>query len=139
MEDEEFIRLIQLVEGQLRERGLAHVAAEENFIELPELDEPARLMEPKERLIALLEAFDIHLMLNDSSVARRSLSLISEACDGPGPETAIVVKPLDRGATPTENLLDLPNLDNLREELKKLLYRIRETPRGGGFPGAARR
>jgi hypothetical protein len=136
MSDEEFLHLIELVEGLLREHGKADIAAESNFVETPESEEgTARLMEPREHLIALLEAIDIHLMLNDSSVAKRSLALISEACDGEGPPGAIVIMPSRRDISLQENLLHLPDFQHVREELKKLIYRLREIPGGGGFSG----
>ena len=132
MEEDEFDRLFRLVQGLLREQGLPEIADESNFIEAQDGEQPPRLMEPQKRLVAILEALDVHLMLNDSNVVRRSLDLISETCDGPGPRTAVVVMPRDRGTTSIDDLLALPDLNELREALRKLIYRLTETPLSRG-------
>lgn len=141
MDDEDYRALIQLVENQLREVGLAEVADPINYMDDGYEDgeprrsiETPRLLPPRNHLIALLDAFDTQLMLRDQAVVNKSIRMIDRYSDGRHPTGAVVY---GAGGEPVFDLKELPDLYELRSELQNLILKLRSSedfgPESGDF------
>lgn len=129
MSEEDFLELVELVQSLLLDAGHAAIAddAAQLIIEYP--DEPAYLPRAKKHLITLLEDFNAMLVRHDVSTLKTSLATISETVQGEGPKTAMFEFQSREGRESVErNLAEEPDFSELRQELSRLIGRIKETP-----------
>jgi hypothetical protein len=137
MNDEDYLHLIEVIKEQLVQANLGHIADDENYLNSPvdsfgEGEEDDQLPEPRKHLHLLLEAFSTHMALNDRRTVLTALTKINGITRNQGPKSACI-QTLRRagrvfdGELPQEiSLLELPDLTELREELRKISLEIIE-------------
>lgn len=128
MDSKDYNYLIDVVIDLLKKNGFAELVDENNYIDYPDKKgkELPKLLDPKNHLIALLEAFDTQIMLQDVSVVKSSLEKINDLCGGKGPDS-VVVNIIDRNEKiESVSLNDLPDYGELRKDLRSLIIQIEE-------------
>jgi hypothetical protein len=147
MEEDEYRAVIEELVRQLRQVGVDGEAEESNYVVTnPETGE-SELLAPQERLIAMLQAFERFLAVRDGKVARRALGRIGatlgqSATGSPAevrtPNGASVVLATDRELVRAEiNLLDAPDLTEIRGDLDTLIRQLKASGDGSSSPPRA--
>jgi hypothetical protein len=124
MEEKDYLDLIEIVKGYMRQYDLSDLAEDSNFVEPTLLDEGVyKLPPPQKHLILLLEAFQLHLKWTDRETVQGNLKYFQENVES-GPENAFIEFP-DRADGRRLFLRELPSLGPLREELQDLIIALR--------------
>jgi hypothetical protein len=132
MNDEDFIALARIVQEEFEQIGASDLAADENFIVRDDEESAPRLLDPRSRVIALLEMLDRHLAIQDRQTYRTAISQINAVLSH-GRVERVIVRFIARGTTadpsPMERDLALvPQLAQLRRDLNVLIGQLREAP-----------
>lgn len=128
MDEQEYLELIDFVKQELEDHGFSDVTDDSNFL-IQDLDvdtSTLRLMEPKQHLIALLDALDTKLMLLDGSIVKASLKKINKICEDQGPLSAVVLSPNRGDSFSVSSLSELRDMSHIRRELQELIFQIDE-------------
>lgn len=136
MEEEEFLA----IEDALREVCLrvgAPELTEDRFYVRRSGIEPERLLTAKDRVVAQVEALERHMSLYDRGTYDNAMdriqtvlqqSILSTERDAAFPAGAIVIVPGRAGAgEDIFDLQDLPDLERMRQDLRMLANRLRES------------
>lgn len=145
MDEDDYRALIEELVGQLRQIGADEIADQANYVVTNLETGEGELLVPRERLIAMLLAFERFLAVRDGKVARVALDRIGatlrQSGTDPGevriPNGAYVVLTSERDLASVEvNLLDAPDLAEIRADVDWLIRQLQ--PRdGGASPRAA--
>jgi hypothetical protein len=134
VDDDDFRALIEVLTQEFEGMGEGDLADERHYIDVGALEaaaDDAQLLEPREHLIAMLEAFLRFLAVQDRATYDRAMADLNQRLSDAGPRLAIVESP---EANPVR-LSDAPDLGSVRIEVMKLIYAIRdsgdERPRSG--------
>lgn len=128
MTDDEFRELIGEVKRQLVSVGLPELADDDRY-RIGEGVE-SRLPTPQEQLAKMLAAFERVIAIHDRRTITDAMSRIADATDGPAPSGAVVVGLAREGEEASEvNLLDAPDLGEVRASTHELAGQLLETPR----------
>ena len=124
MGENEYRRLIELVEEQLRDLGLEPLADSSAYVD-DDLDaDEVRLKSPGDHLVALLRAFGRHLASEDGHVVQLALSDINEVLVEGRVEDAAFDPIRQDDRRESYSLQSSPDLGVLRSELEKVVREI---------------
>jgi len=136
--EEDFLRLIELVKGELFANGLSELSNDRDYLLSPDPsdDLDPLLPPPQQHLIELLEAFERHLVVNTVQTARDSMESINDsiATDFTYIMDVQIVE-TRRSTDAIEDadgisLLEAPDYSDTLEELRELIGALRNTERG---------
>jgi hypothetical protein len=128
MTDDDFLELIGEVKRQLVSVGLPELADDDRY----RIGEGAesRLPTPQEQLEKMLAAFERVIAIHDRRTITEAMNRIAKATEGPAPSGAVIVGLAREGDEVSEvNLLDAPDLSQVRSSTHELIGQLRETPR----------
>ncbi|WP_312218204.1 hypothetical protein [Sphingobium yanoikuyae] len=125
MDDEDYLALIALVETELARSGLSDIANHRHYRVQNEETGDWKLYAPKDHLVALLEAFERHLAINDRAVVEASLDRINDFLIGEDRVKRAVCEIPGDGGSRFIDLAEAPDLSELRQELRVLLNQLR--------------
>lgn len=126
MEANDYRELIALVRGRLREVGLGTLADTSRYAIYDPDAEESRLPPLRGLLIEMLAALERHVATRDPGLADFALDRINEVLvDGYVEDVRFEPVPDDSLADP-RSLRELPEIDELRDELSSLIREIRE-------------
>jgi len=136
MDDGDYRAILETLRLRLQSVGATDVARERHYQRRnPETGE-LTLLPPKEQLLAMLDAFDRFLSIQDRALHDKSVRLISEALEGDAPERFDLLLPSDRAGEPRRfSLAKAPDLEEARLMLRKLRGSIRDDD---GEPSSSR-
>jgi hypothetical protein len=133
VDEDDFRALIEVLAQQLAAIGEGDIADERHYVQsFGDPDTEARLLQPREHLIAMLEAFERFLSVQDRATYTESLADLSQFLADSGPRAAFIEQ---AGITPEANplrLSDAPDLASVRHDVLHLIHAIRED--GGERP-----
>lgn len=127
----EFLELIDKTKEGMARTGLKELADDALYLapRRGEADQPDRLMDPKEHLIALLQTFDRHLAVEDVNLVHRSLKKINDRLIEPKLEMVRVGGYRRDGEVVGEaeefDLRKLPDWSELRARLGRLIEELK--------------
>jgi hypothetical protein len=124
MDEDDFRALIAELEAQFTEIGAPELADEVSYTFRDENTGEERLLEPRERLIAMLRAFDRYLAVRDGATFRNALGRIRDYTRGGGPERVSFVPVADESAPHLRELSDTLDLSQLRRSLHALIEQL---------------
>jgi hypothetical protein len=136
MDEEDFLEIENRLREQCRRIGVPELT-EDRFYEFGDgVEEPARLLPPRARVIAQIEALERFLSLYDGGVYNSAMEkiegLLRQSPERSGhpqsiPDHAVVLLP-ERSTTGDRefDLRNLPNLQEVRSRLKVLANYLRE-------------
>lgn len=134
MDEDDFRALIEVLTQELDAIGEGDLADERHYM-YASPDGEARLLAPRDHLIAMLEAFERFLAVQDRTTYDLALADLNQFLSDGGPRGAFVQL---AAGTPEANPLDLsqaPELAPLRHDVERLIRAIRESgdehPRSG--------
>lgn len=128
MNEEDFRLLIDAVEARLIEAGAAELADETNYVSADENTGEERLLDPKHRLIAMLQAFDRYLAVRDNATYQNAMGRIRQNIREGSPERAMFVPVADAVESVGYDLSSAPDLSEVRLSLRRLEEQLREEP-----------
>ena len=128
MDQDDFRALIDELARQLRDIGAADVADEDNYRVQDESTGEERLLEPRERLIAMLHAFDRYLAVRDGSTFRDGMDRLSHFSREPPNRAVFFPVADDTVARRERDLSDVPDLSAVRENLRSLIEQLLSDP-----------
>jgi len=120
--------LIDAVEARLIEAGAAELADETNYVSADENTGEERLLDPKHRLIAMLQAFDRYLAVRDNATYQNAMGRIRQNIREGSPERAMFVPVADAVESVGYDLSSAPDLSEVRLSLRRLEEQLREEP-----------
>lgn len=124
MEEKDYLDLIEIVKGYMREYDLSDLVEDSNFLEPFLLAEGVfKLPPPHKHLILLLEAFQFHLKWTDRETIEDNLKYLQENVEK-GPENVFIEYP-DRADGRRLFLRERQSLGPLRKELQELIVALR--------------
>jgi hypothetical protein len=129
---EEFRELENLIRRELEEIGAPDLGEEELYFVREVDDDLLRRPDSKTLTIEMLKAFDRYLATQDQRTYQQSFGIIRQSIEGPIPDRAVVLPPLETGEgfsldAPRE-LVDAPTLDSIRADVRRLINEIFDTP-----------
>jgi hypothetical protein len=135
VEEYEYRDLIKLVTDQLTAVGAADIAEERHYVvNDPDTDE-RRMVEPRFQLIAMLQAFERFLAIQDRGTYDAASQLFNEWVPDRGPRAVIFVPTEGTADVNPVNLASAPDLAEVRENLRDLIDQLEIDPeptlRGG--------
>lgn len=130
MDGDDFRALIAELEAQFRDIGASELADEDQYTSRDENTGEERMLEPRERLIAMLRAFDRFLGVRDGSTFQDAMRRIREHTRGEGPERVLFVPVADESVRRERDLSEIPNLSPVRRELRALIDQLGAEPSG---------
>jgi hypothetical protein len=137
MDEDDFLALISELKAQFLEIGASELADEDNYTSRDENTGEDRLLEPRERLIAMLHAFDRFLAVRDGSTFRNAMSRIRQFTNGGGPERVLFLPVADESVRGEADLSDVPDLSQVRRSVALLIEQLHSEPeprpRGGAL------
>lgn len=128
MNDDDYIELIAFVGRQLVEAGAAELADPALYTARDLETGEYRAIEPRKRLIEMLEAFERHLSVRDLAVFEKSLFSLNQALEGNGIEGVEISGVAEDGRE--ESSIDFrgaPALSELRRRVRRLIAQILES------------
>lgn len=128
MDDDDFRALIAELERQFIEVEAPELADEANYTFQDENTGEERLLEPRERLIAMLLAFDRYLAVRDGSIFRDAIGRIRQYTRRGGPERVSFVPIADDGTAAPLDFVNIPDLGEVRRSVAFLIEQIRAEP-----------
>jgi hypothetical protein len=125
MEEEEIEGLVVLVTNQMREVGAAELADESNYLIRESETSEVRVLEPRERLVDMLKAFDRFLAIQDRQTYVNAFRIMNRALsEERAPKGAFVLPtPGSREVAPVD-LSNAPDLSELRARVRNLAARL---------------
>jgi len=124
MDDDDFRYLIGIVETELRDVGLGEIADTYHYVITEPETGDARLLEPKRRLIEMLDAFDNAMAIRDLQTYKKAMMDLNVVTDGKGPND-VVYAPVPEERDEQKISLSLaPDLSNLRSNLQFFIQRF---------------
>lgn len=136
MEEEDFLKIEQELRELCVRIGAPEITEDKFFLKRETYASPDVLRDPRTRVLEQLDALDRHFSLYDRSVFQSSMQKIArllqddERLDGATsvPTDAVVLLP-GRSGTEEEifDLSELPDLTELREELRDIRKRLSES------------
>ena len=130
MDDREYQALVELVERQLRISGVPGIADRRHYLEFDAESGEPRLLEPRQRLVLLLEAFERHVITQDGQLLEHCLAEKNDVVGGDGPRR-IVVEVAGDGSAREVDLAEAPDMAPIRERLRGLISNLRDPPSFG--------
>ncbi|MBZ8134387.1 hypothetical protein [Afifella sp. IM 167] len=132
MDEDDYRGLIELVKEQMASHGLSELGADENYLVFSSEDDESRLPAPHQHLLALLEAFRVHVKLTHRGTVEESLARIHEACSGEGPSAAEIIlsREIGEGRDSVRVFLpeELPDRSEVLFQIEFLIQRLRDEP-----------
>jgi len=128
MEDDEYRALIVLVADQLAAAGAPDIADERHYvIDDPDTDE-RRMLSPRDHLIAMLQAFERFLTIQDRATYNAAFQLFNQWAPDRAPR-AVTFVPIEGTADISPvNLASAPDLAEVRENLLDLIHQLKIDP-----------
>ncbi len=137
MDEDDFRALIAELEAQFREIDAPELADEDQYTSRDENTGEERMLEPRERLIAMLRAFDRFLAVRDGSTFQDAIRRIREYTRGRAPERVLFVPVADETVDGARDFSDVPDLSPARRSLAPLVEQLGSEPdprpRSGAF------
>ncbi|MDR3525574.1 MAG: hypothetical protein P4L66_15900 [Acetobacteraceae bacterium] len=128
MDDDDFRALIAVLEQELRGAGATDIADPRHYLRPGIEGGEARLLNPQERLVEMLAAFERKLAMEDRATYHKALARMNEALDSDGPQGAVFELVREQERTPiVVDLGDAPELGELRDEIGLLITRLLES------------
>lgn len=126
MDEEDFRALIEIVEKELRDVGLGEIADPAHYLVANPETGDVQLLEPKKRLIEMLDALDSAMAIRDRETYTKAMASLTQVTRGEGPKDAVYVPTSDEGHMKEISLSDAPELSNIRSEIKAFIERLDE-------------
>ncbi len=128
MEDDDYHELIKLVADRLTAVGAGDIADERHYIiNDPDTDE-RRILGPRYQLIAMLQAFERFLAIQDRGTYDAAFRLFNEWAPDRGPRTVTFVPTEGAADINPVDLASAPDLSEVRDNLRELIYRLKIDP-----------
>lgn len=125
MNDEDYLALIAVMQTNFRDIGAPELGDEAHYLdENPETGE-ARLPPARDRLIAMLWAFERYMAVRDAETYRTAMALIAESVEEPPVRAVVLPLPGDEAAA--IDLADAPELAEPRRRVRLLIERLAAT------------
>jgi hypothetical protein len=133
MDERDYRALIELVEERLRSVGAADLADPQHYVFFE--DGEARLLDPFNRLIQMLEALDRKMAVEDKATYDAAIRSLNRSTAGEGPRAALVELARDQEIDAVKvDLSGAPDLRETRMMLRRLIGQLRESrPLPGGL------
>jgi hypothetical protein len=128
MDEDDFRALIAELEAEFREIGASELADEAHYTLRDENTGEERMLEPQQRLLAMLRAFDRFLAVRDASTFQEAMRRISEYTRGEGPERVLFVPVADEAVDAVRDFSDVPDLSQVRRSLSLLIEQLGSEP-----------
>lgn len=126
MNERDYRALIELVEGQLRSIGASDLADPQHYVVFE--DGEARLLDPFNRLIQMLEALDRKMAIEDRATFDAAMESLNRSTAGEGPRAALVELARDQEVDAVKvDLSGAPDLRETRMMLRRLIGQLRES------------
>jgi hypothetical protein len=137
MDEDDFRALIAEMEAHCLEIGASELADENHYTLRDEDTGEDRLLEPRERLIAMLFALERFMAVRDRSTFIDAMSRIRQHTSSGGPEQVFFVPVADESVRGDRAFSDVPNLFQLRRSVHSLIEQLgsepEPRPRGGAL------
>lgn len=125
MNEEDFRALIEYLMGQLRSIGANDIADERHYLRSDDGGGEATLLPPRERLIAMLQALDRYLAVQDRAMYKDAMGRIAENVEQ-APTSVRVASFASDAAEPLEvDLANAPDLFEVRQSLNALIQQLK--------------
>ncbi len=133
MNDEDYLALITLVQANFRNIGAPELGDQSHYLGEESETGEVRLLPARDRLIAMLRAFERFMAVRDAETYRRAMTRIAEWVEEPPVRAVVLPLPGDEAAT--IDLQDAPELSEPRRRVHLLIERLAaaeaEPPDGG--------
>ncbi|MGB4065247.1 MAG: hypothetical protein WBK19_15595 [Azonexus sp.] len=125
MNSADYLSLIDVLKEQLDLVGASGLADPRHYVKQdPETGEHF-LLEPRQRLLEMLQAFERFLAVRDKTTLENSLERINRPETSPQVETVEVLSTPGEGAAEPANFEGLEYLGDVRASLRELIYELR--------------
>ena len=128
MDENDFREFISTVELRLSEIGASELADEGNYVFQDPNTGEERLLDPKQRLLEMLLAFDRYMAVRDGATFQDAMGRIRQNIRDGFPQGATFVPVADTLVSAEANLSNVPNLSEVRLSLEALFRQIHDEP-----------
>ncbi len=135
MEEQAYLRLIELLGAELRSSGSADLANPDLYVRDDEESGERRLLPPRKRLIEMLRAFERRVAVSDGANFYLALDRINERLVEGKVENAVIIPAGEQGEGEPLSMSEMPNFGDLAGDLDRLIGGLVQTrDRGEGEP-----